>query len=83
MKFSNFGSRFAGDIGIGELMDDLGEALDSDSAPLMLGGGNPAHIPGIQALLRARMQDILSNGLEFEQVIGNYDTPQDGKYKFY
>jgi len=79
MKFSNFGSRFAGDIGIGELMDDLGEALDSDSAPLMLGGGNPAHIPEIQALLRARMQDILSNGLEFEQVIGNYDTPQGAK----
>ena len=46
MKFSDFGKRFAGEIGIGELMDDLGDALVSDPAPLMLGGGNPAHIAG-------------------------------------
>ena len=79
MKFSDFGKRFAGDIGIGELMDDLGEALVSDPAPLMLGGGNPAHIPEVQALFRSRMNDILSIAGEFERVIGNYDTPQGAK----
>ena len=79
MKFSDFGKRFAGDIGIGELMDDLGDALVSDPAPLMLGGGNPAHIPEVQALFRSRMNDILSIAGEFERVIGNYDTPQGAK----
>ena len=79
MKFSDFGKRFAGEIGIGELMDDLGDALVSDPAPLMLGGGNPAHIAGVQALFRSRMKDILSTAGEFERVIGNYDTPQGAK----
>ena len=79
MKFSDFGKRFAGEIGIGELMDDLGDALVSDPAPLMLGGGNPAHITEVQALFRSRMKDILSSAGEFERVIGNYDTPQGAK----
>ncbi len=79
MKFSDFGKRFAGEIGIGELMDDLGDALVSDPAPLMLGGGNPAHVPEVQALFRSRMEDILSSSGEFERVIGNYDTPQGAK----
>ena len=79
MKFSDFGRRFAGEIGIGELMDDLGDALVSDPAPLMLGGGNPAHVPEVQALFRWGMEDILSSAGEFERVIGNYDTPQGAK----
>ena len=79
MKFSDFGKRFAGEIGIGELMDDLGDALVSDPAPLMLGGGNPAHVPEVQALFRSRMEAILSRAGEFERVIGNYDTPQGAK----
>ena len=79
MEFSDFGKRFAGEIGIGELMDDLGDALVSDPAPLMLGGGNPAHVPQVQTLFRSRMEDILSSAGEFERVIGNYDTPQGAK----
>ena len=79
MDFSDFGKRFAGEIGIGELMDDLGDALVADPAPLMLGGGNPAHVPEVQAVFKKRMEDILSNHGEFERVIGNYDTPQGAK----
>ena len=79
MKYSSFGKRFAGDIGIGELMDDLGDAMVTDPAPLMLGGGNPAHIPEVQNLFRQRMEDILSQPGEFESTIGNYDTPQGAK----
>ena len=79
MKYSSFGKRFAGDIGIGELMDDLGDAMVSDPAPLMLGGGNPAHIPEVQNIFRQRMEAILSKSGEFERVIGNYDTPQGAK----
>ena len=79
MDFSDFGKRFAGEIGIGELMDDLGDALVADPAPLMLGGGNPAHVPEVQAVFKKRMEDILSKYGEFERVIGNYDTPQGAK----
>ena len=79
MDFSDFGKRFAGEIGIGELMDDLGDALVAEPAPLMLGGGNPAHVPEVQAVFKKRMEDILSKRGEFERVIGNYDTPQGAK----
>ena len=79
MKYSSFGKRFAGDIGIGELMDDLGDAMVADPAPHMLGGGNPAYIPEVQNLFRKRMEDILSQPGEFESTIGNYDTPQGAK----
>jgi valine--pyruvate aminotransferase len=79
MKYSSFGKRFAGDIGIGELMDDLGEAMVADPVPLMLGGGNPAHIPEVQAIFRKRIESILSQPGEFESTIGNYDTPQGAK----
>ena len=79
MKFSDFGIRFAGEIGIGELMDDLGDALVSDPAPFMLGGGNPAHVPEVQSIFKKRMEHILAKPGEFERVIGNYDTPQGAK----
>lgn len=79
MDFSDFGKRFAGKIGIGELMDDLGGALVADPAPLMLGGGNPAHVPVVQAIFKKRMETILSTPGEFERIIGNYDTPQGAK----
>jgi valine--pyruvate aminotransferase len=79
MKYSSFGKRFATEIGIGELMDDLGDALVADPAPLMLGGGNPAHVPEVQAVFKKRMEGILSKHGEFERVIGNYDTPQGAK----
>jgi len=79
MKYSSFGKRFVGDIGIGELMDDLGDAMVADPAPLMLGGGNPAHIPEVQAIFRKRIESILSQPGEFESTIGNYDTPQGAK----
>lgn len=79
MEFSDFGKRFAGEIGIGELMDDLGEALVSKPTPLMLGGGNPSHISEVQELFRLRMKDILSQPGEFERIVGNYDTPQGAK----
>ena len=76
IELSDFGKRFAGRIGIAELMDDLGSALAADPAPLMLGGGNPAHIHEVQLLIRQRMSDIMDQPDEFERLIGNYDTPQ-------
>ncbi len=76
MEWSDFGTRFAGKIGIGELMDDLGAAMASDRPPLMLGGGNPSHIPAVQDLFIRRMKEILDRPGEFERIVGHYDTPQ-------
>lgn len=76
LKFSRFGRKLTARSGILELMEDLGEALNSKREMIMLGGGNPAHIPGIQKILRQRMRKILKNGDEFERMIGNYDPPQ-------
>ncbi len=62
-------------------MDDLGKAMSGQNQILMLGGGNPAHIPDVQKILRSRMEAILANGNEFERMIGNYTTPQgDGEF---
>lgn len=72
MKLSTFGEKFTRKAGITQLMDDLGEALASDHM-LMLGGGNPAHIPEIQALFKERMHEILAQPNGFESMIGNYD----------
>ncbi|MCK9590185.1 MAG: hypothetical protein M0Q93_12595, partial [Terrimicrobiaceae bacterium] len=45
--------------GIEQLMDDLGHALAASGAsPHMLGGGNPAHIPGMEEIWRRRMEEI-------------------------
>lgn len=77
MQFSKFGSKFSGGTsGILQLMDDLGRALASGEEVIMLGGGNPAHIPAVQERLRERMQRILAERGAFERMIGNYATPQ-------
>lgn len=78
MKLSKFGQKFTAKTGILELMDDLGKALgeianNPDAKVNMLGGGNPAHIPGLQNKLRERMQEILESGGEYENMISNYD----------
>lgn len=55
-------------------MDDLGKALATGDK-LMLGGGNPSHIPEVEAELRARMQTILKDDT-FEKMVGDYDSPE-------
>ena len=72
MEFSKFGEKFTRKAGITQLMDDLGHALVNDEM-LMLGGGNPAHIPEVQARFRQRMEEILAEDGAFESMIGNYD----------
>jgi valine--pyruvate aminotransferase len=72
MKLSKFGEKFTRKAGITQLMEDLGAAL-ADGNMLMLGGGNPAHIPEVQAVFRRRMEEILAEPGAFESMIGNYD----------
>ncbi len=76
MNLSEFGHRYSAHSGILELMEDLGSAMTGAEDVLMMGGGNPSHIPEVQALFRQRMQDILADGNAFERLIGNYASPQ-------
>ena len=79
MKLSRFGKKIATSSGIGQLMDDLGNALAGDQEMLMLGGGNPAHIPEVQARFRKNLEHLLAEPGGFERAIGNYDSPQGNK----
>ena len=79
MEVSKFGKRITRGSGIGQLMDDLGHALTEHQDILMLGGGNPAHIPQVQRCFRKSMVGLLENGSEFERAIGNYDPPQGSR----
>ena len=60
-------------------MEDLGLAMTGGNDVLMLGGGNPSHIPEVQQRLRERMQRILDRPSEFAHIIGDYDPPQGDK----
>lgn len=75
--FSKLGHELAGGSGIEELMADLGEALNSGGDDIrMLGGGQPAHIPEVNALWRRRMEEILAEPGALERVLANYDPPR-------
>ena len=76
MQFSTFGTRYMGDAGILRLMDDLGRALATQERVYMMGGGNPSHIPAVQAYFRRSMESILERPGAFERMIGNYSAPQ-------
>jgi len=76
MKFSKFASRFSSESGIVQLMDDLGSAMSGKSDVLMLGGGNPSHIPGVQQYFRDSLQRLIDNPSLFSHAIGNYESPQ-------
>jgi valine--pyruvate aminotransferase len=76
MKFTQFGEKFTAAAGIVQLMDDLGHAVAGQGDVIMLGGGNPSHIPAVQKVFRDRMGAILADGDEFERLIGNYGPPQ-------
>ena len=79
MKFSEFAKKFTDHSGISQLMDDLGNAMVGDQDVLMLGGGNPAHIPEVLAFFQDRMQRIIASPAEFAHIIGDYDPPKGDK----
>lgn len=81
MILSDFGKKLAGPSGINQLMDDLGKPFPEGLRIVQMGGGNPARIPEVEKMYRSRMEEILSNGEEFENLIGRYDAPQ-GKTAF-
>ena len=52
MKLSVFGQKFSSNAGITVLMDNITNALSSDRDMIMIGGGNPANIPQIEAIMQ-------------------------------
>ncbi len=75
-ELSEFGEQLCGGSGIGELMHDLGHALaEGGDRVKMLGGGQPAHIPEMDALWRKRLEEIGNQPGKLEHVLGNYEPP--------
>jgi valine--pyruvate aminotransferase len=74
--FSRLARKMDAHSGIVSLMDDLGRALTERPDLLMLGGGNPAAVPAMQARWRERMAELLADGPAFDAMLGNYDPPQ-------
>lgn len=76
LECSDVGERLSGPTGITRLMQDLGTALAGGSRMRMLGGGNPAHIPEVQAVWRRCMRELLDDEARFDRVLANYDGPE-------
>lgn len=76
MQLSRFGQKLTADSGIVSLMDDLGEALRVNPAMIFMGGGNPAHIPAMEAAFEAALQTALKNPRTKHQLLGVYQPPQ-------
>jgi len=78
ISLSKFGQKLCTKTGILELMDDLGQAMSSASPDvIMLGGGNPAAIPEVQATWRKTIEEMLkSSPQSFDAMLANYDPPQ-------
>ncbi len=79
VRLSDFGKKIAPQSGIGQLMDDPGNAPAKTQEFLMLGGGNPAHIPEVQKHFRESILKLLRSEKEFGRAIGNYGRPQGNK----
>ena len=75
IDLSLFGERFSAGSGILSLMDDLGNALASGDM-IMMGGGNPGHVPEVQAELRNQLKVIADDPVRFQKLIGIYDPPR-------
>ena len=73
---SKFGQGLCGESGIGQLMDDLGHALTKGGETVrMLGGGQPANIPEMDALWRRRLEEISAEQGGLEHMLGHYEPP--------
>jgi valine--pyruvate aminotransferase len=74
MNLSDFGKRFSGYSGITHLMDDLAEGLAQPDV-VMLGGGNPAEIPGVISVFEDVIEKLHKSG-KLVSSLANYDAPQ-------
>lgn len=76
-EFSKMGGHLGCGSGIGELMEDLGHALASGGPQLkMLGGGQPARIPEMQAVWARRLGELMAEPGGMDRAFAIYDPPQ-------
>lgn len=74
---SKIGISLAGGSGIGDLMDDLGNAMANAGPGLkMLGGGQPAQIPQINEIWRERLLEIAGDQAAANRMLSTYDPPK-------
>jgi valine--pyruvate aminotransferase len=69
---SGFAQRFVRHTGALELMEDLGAAAPGT---LMLGGGNPARIPAMEAVYARRLAEIAADPVQFGRFGASYAAP--------
>ncbi|MGI9246957.1 MAG: valine--pyruvate transaminase [Steroidobacteraceae bacterium] len=74
---TRFAERMTRHTGALELMDDLGTALArEDAAEIhMLGGGNPARLPAVEAVYRRRLAEIAADPQQFGRFAAAYAAP--------
>lgn len=76
MKLSAFGTKFSGESGIVELMDDLGSALNDNPDMIFMGGGNPGRLPEVEAAFKRQLEAILADPAQRHSLFGIYQSPQ-------
>ncbi len=69
---TSFARRFVRPTGSLELMQDLGSA---GPGTLMLGGGNPARIPAVEAVYARRLAEIAADPVQFGRFAASYSAP--------
>ena len=69
---TSFARRFVRPTGSLELMQDLGSA---GPGTLMLGGGNPARIPAVEAVYARRLAEIAADPVQFGRFAASYTAP--------
>jgi valine--pyruvate aminotransferase len=69
---TRFARRYARPTGALELMEDLGGA---GPGTLMLGGGNPARIPAVEAVYARRLREIAADAAQFGRFAASYAAP--------
>ena len=72
---SDFGVRYARRTGAAELMLDLADAMAAPAPVYMLGGGNPARIPEVEAVYMRRLNEIATDPAQFGRFAGQYSDP--------
>ena len=81
MQLSEFGEKFTQKSGILELMDDISSVFTSTEKIYMLGGGNPAQIPEINALWKSRLRELIEDEADFANSLTYYDSAR-GNIRF-
>jgi valine--pyruvate aminotransferase len=75
-RYSKLGDQYARGSGILELMDDLGQALRQGDDLCMLGGGNPAAVPGLSEAFLELGRALTADAARWSRCIGDYTSPR-------